>query len=435
MASQRQKEAVEKWILAEDFIFKDNHAKKRYQTNLQRFVDSVFLEKQPDRVPVFITGTFLVPNLYGLSPYEAMYDYEAVIEAHIRFLRDFDPDYALTPTTIGSGKVLEIIGFKQYRWPGHGVPSTSVYQYVERPYMEDHEYEILINDPSDFWLRCYLPRVCEVFEPFAKIPPLTDLWEIINYTPFFSAFGIDEVQKALNKLSEAGKEAKSWVEKVKSFSLEAKALGYPVLVGGTTKAPFDLIADTLRGTKGALIDMYKRPDLLQKALERLTPIAILQGIRGARASGNPVVFIPLHKGSDEFMSDRQFKTFYWPTLRTLIEGLVEEGCIPYVFAEGSFNSRLDYLKELPKASCFWRFERTDMAEAKKKVGDWVCISGNVPPAILMHGSPQEVKDYCKRLIDTCAAGGGFILSPASTLDEARPENIKAMIEICREYKG
>ncbi|MEM4523240.1 MAG: uroporphyrinogen decarboxylase family protein, partial [Nitrososphaeria archaeon] len=79
--------------------------------------------------------------------------------------------------------------------------------------------------------------------------------------------------------------------------------------------------------------------------------------------------------------------------------------------------------------------RTDMAEAKKKVGDWVCISGNVPPAILMHGSPQEVKDYCKRLIDTCAAGGGFILSPASTLDEARPENIKAMIEICREYKG
>lgn len=142
------------------------------------------------------------------------------------------------------------------------------------------------------------------------------------------------------------------MEKIKAFAFEAKALGYPVIIGGTTKAPFDLIADTLRGTKGALLDMYKRPDLLQKAMERLTPLAISQGVRGARASGNPVVFIPLHKGSDEFMSDKQFETFYWPTLRALIEGLVQEGCIPYVFAEGSFNKRLGYLKELPKASCF-----------------------------------------------------------------------------------
>lgn len=176
---------MEKWISAENVVFKDDRAKERYQKSLRRFVDAVFLEKQPDRVPVFLTGTFLVPSLYGLSPYEAMYDYDTVIEAHRRFLSDFDPDYALTPTTIGSGKVLELIGFKQYMWPGHGVPTSSVYQYVERPYMEDHEYEILINDPSDFWLRCYLPKVSEVFEPFTKLPPLTDLWEIINYVPFF----------------------------------------------------------------------------------------------------------------------------------------------------------------------------------------------------------------------------------------------------------
>jgi hypothetical protein len=92
-----------------------------------------------------------------------------------------------------------------------------------------------------------------------------------------------------------------------------------------------------------------------------TPLAIKQGVGGATFQGNPVVFIPLHRGADGFMSDQQFRKFYWPTLKALIVGLANEGCVPFLFCEGSYNSRLGYLKELPKGSCMWVFDRTDMA--------------------------------------------------------------------------
>ncbi len=425
-------ERIEKWISIEGISFKNEKTKEKYMASLNRFLDAVLFRKEPDRVPVFITGTFLVPYIYKLTPYEAMYDYEKVIKVHLNFLEDFDPDYAISPGSINFGKILELIGFKQYKWPGHGVPPSSVYQYVENIYMEAEEYQWLINNPSDFWLRAYLPRTCKIFEPFKTLSPFTDLWEIILYPSFFVPFGSEVFQETLMQISRAGREALLWTQKMREFSQQAKAMGYPLLTGGVTKAPFDIIADTLRGTKEALLDMYRRPELLKRALEVLTPLAISQGVRGANLSNSPIVFIPLHKGCDEFMSDAQFRTFYWPSFKNLIEGLVEEGCIPYIFAEGSFEKRLEYFRELPEKSCFIRFEKTNMEIAKKTIGDKICIAGNVPASLIISGTPEEVRYYCKKLIDTCAPGGGFILSPGSSLDEANPENLKVIIQVCRE---
>ena len=63
----------------------------------------------------------------------------------------------------------------------------------------------------------------------------------------------------------------------------------------------------------------------------------------------------------------------------------------------------------------------------------MCIEGNVPSTLLQMGSVQEVKDYCKKLIDMIGKGGGYILSPRSSTDEVKPENLKAMIEFTKEY--
>jgi uroporphyrinogen-III decarboxylase len=63
----------------------------------------------------------------------------------------------------------------------------------------------------------------------------------------------------------------------------------------------------------------------------------------------------------------------------------------------------------------------------------MCIRGNVPSSLLQVGTVQEVKDYCKKLIDICGKDGGFVLSPRSSTDEVNPENFKAMIEFTREY--
>jgi uroporphyrinogen-III decarboxylase len=74
-----------------------------------------------------------------------------------------------------------------------------------------------------------------------------------------------------------------------------------------------------------------------------------------------------------------------------------------------------------------------MFKAKEVLGDVVCLQGNVPISLLVAGTPEEVKTHCKKLIDEVGRGGGFILSPSTGLDNARPENVKAMFDVTKEY--
>jgi len=427
---EKRNERIQRW-LNPPIEFRDEAAKERYQASIKRFVDAVTM-KVPDRVPVIIMGAFLVPSLYGLSPKKAMYDYAAVRDAFKKFLDEYDPDYALSPASVGSGRLLDLIQLRQYKWPGNGLADNVGYQFVEGCYMRPEEYPWLMSDPSDFWIRGFLPRACGIFEFMKDLVPFTDLWEIVNYGGFFAMLGTENVEAGFERLVKAGKEALKWVEYIRDFSFYAMCNGYPFVVGGITKAPFDILADTLRGTKEIFLDLYRRPDLVMEVARKLTPLAIAQGVRGADRSGIPVVSIPLHKGSDEFLGNAQFEKFYWPSLKNLIEGLLAEGCIPHLFIEGSYDKKLEYLGELPKGSCFLHFEKTDIKKAKKEIGDKLCIGGGVPAILLMEGAPHEVKEYCKDLIKFCGEGGGFVLAPAVALDAARGENIRAMLEAAKE---
>ena len=69
-----------------------------------------------------------------------------------------------------------------------------------------------------------------------------------------------------------------------------------------------MIGDSVRGTQGVIIDMYRCPDKLIAAMEKLVPMMIERGLQ-AKKTGNPLVSMPLHKGPDGFMSDEQFEKF------------------------------------------------------------------------------------------------------------------------------
>jgi uroporphyrinogen-III decarboxylase len=135
----------------------------------------------------------------------------------------------------------------------------------------------------------------------------------------------------------------------------------------------------------------------------------------------------LHKGADGFMNEAQFKKFYWPTLKKVFMGLINEGCVPFPWAEGGYNSRLEIIKDMPKGTMLWGFDATDMTKAKKALGDVSCIGGNVPMSLLQIASANEVTKYCKQLDQTAGKGGGFILMNGAAIDEVKPENLHAMI--------
>jgi uroporphyrinogen-III decarboxylase len=139
------------------------------------------------------------------------------------------------------------------------------------------------------------------------------------------------------------------------------------------------------------------------------------------------------RGSDDFLSKKMFDTFYWPTFKKLVLGLIQKGMTPCIFFEGNFTSRLEYLLDFPKGKILARLDTTDIFKAKEILKDHVCLQGNIPSTILQVGSVQDIQDYCQKLIDVVGQGGGFIISPRSSTDEVKPENLKAMIDFTHQY--
>lgn len=94
----------------------------------------------------------------------------------------------------------------------------------------------------------------------------------------------------------------------------------------------------------------------------------------------------------------------------------------------------DVTRGLPKGRVTPDLEKTDMKKAKEVLGDKVCLYGNVPSSILVYGTVHDVEKYCRTLIENCAEGGGYILSTeCETPWNAKPENVKAIIDTAIEY--
>jgi len=429
---EKQEAMFNSWLSPQGVEFASPEAEKLYKERVTRIKDAVQLKKTPDRVPIFTIVNFFPAYYVGLTPWDMMYDYGKLTTAIRKFVLDFTPDVNPGAFFAGSGRLFEILDVKLYAWPGHGVSRENTYQCVEGEYMMADEYDALIQDPSHFWSSIYLPRICGALEPLKMLNSPTNVQEG-SFGSFVMPFAMPDVQAAYKTLSEAGAEAMKWMGVVSGFSNEMSAAGFPGFLGGLSKAPFDVIGDTLRGTKGVMVDMYRQPDKLLKALEIITPFMINMGVSMSRMNGNPLVFMPLHKGADGFLSDEQFKTFYWPSLRKVFTGLIEEGCVPFPFVEGSYNSRLEIIRDVPEGKTAWTFDTTDMARAKEILGDVACISGNVSSSLLITGTPEQVKEKCRQLIDTCATGGGYIMANGAAIDKVKPENLKAMIDFTKEY--
>jgi hypothetical protein len=438
MSADEKQEAQFQKLLApkdpegNDLKFQSPEAEAGYKASISRIKAAIQLKK-PDRVPVTIFPSMFPFTYAGMTVQEAMYDYDRCVAGFKKFVLDFQPDIHFGAAGPGPGKFYEILDYKLYAWPGHGVAPQHTYQCNEGEYMTAEEYDLLITDPSFYFRNFYLPRVFRALEPWSMLPPLTGILEMYGVAFNFIPFAIPPVQGAYKALFEAGAEAMKWASAVGGVNGELSTLGFPNILGGFTKAPFDTLGDTLRGTKGIMLDMYRQPDKLLKALEAITPIMIGMGLGAAQQTGNPLIFMPLHKGADGFLSDAQFKKFYWPTLRTVIVGLIEGGCIPFLAAEGGYNTRLEVIRDIPKGKTLWMFDQTDMAKAKKIVGETLCLFGNVPASVLNLGTPEDVKSYCKNLIDVAGKGGGFILSNGSFFDYAKPENVKTMVDFTKEY--
>jgi uroporphyrinogen-III decarboxylase len=414
-----------------------------YQERNKRIADAIAL-RVPDRVPVApVDSGFFVKNA-GLTWDEVMYDVEKAKSASKKTITEMDFDAYWPPGIFTPGTVADKLDLRQLKWAGaqngeNRGDKNNVYQFVEPgteyEAMPAEDYDWFLDDPTDYIIRRHWPRIAKNLGPFANLPPLhTIISYYVGMPQFLPVFGTPEISAAFEALSAAGQEAAKWASGIGSFVQEMAELGYPILNYGISIAPYDYFADFFRGTRGCMIDMYRCPEKLKEAVDRVTPWIIDWGLTQARmgSSFTNIVFIPIHKAAGGFMSEEQHKEFFWPSLKKLLMALIDEGYNPYVYTEGIYTDRLETISDVPKGKVIYHIE-SDLFKAKEVLGNVACLTGGVPGPMMNLGSPEDVRGYMKKVIDVVAKDGGFILDAELPLITAKPENVKAMIEYAREY--
>jgi uroporphyrinogen-III decarboxylase len=400
----------------------------------ERFNDIVAL-RRPDRVPVVpLCLQYFATRIAGVSNRDAGYDHELMYRCLGEATRRFDWDIA-PQTGVLPSPSLEALGAKQVRWPGGDLPDDAPFQWVEAEYMQGDEVDGFLDDPNGFTLHTLFPRIAAQFEVLGQLP-LPPVWWLANmyfplaWSPLLAA---PRLRSLFRALADVGDDAEAIMAATGGYTRRMAAQGYPTIYVGVVIPPFDCVSDYYRGLRGSTTDMFRRPEKLVAMAEMILPTLVAQAVGAARATGIPRIFIPMHRGAAGFMSDEQFARFYWPTFEKLLLALIEEGITPCPLFEGDYTPRLKYLATLPPGKVAAHFDRVDRRQFKEMCGDVLCFWGDITGSLLVTGTPHQVKDEVKQLIDLFSDTGALMIDGANTVpDEATPENVMAMTEAVHE---
>lgn len=402
-----------------------------FQERADRVHTAIRLEK-PDRVPfVPMVGNFYAMG-YGVSVYDAMKSRLNLLEPMERYCRQYDPDLLALPTFYPID-LLEASKPVNMRWPGetHNLPTNTPFQYLDKSFIvNDEDWEFFLRDPSLFLLTKTLPEKYEALAGLRLLNP----YALAAPTPFmlFNA-GLPPVNQALLKLAELGELTAETIGECGALAEKAAELGYPTFGACVPASPFDDLADSQRGLVESVTDLYTDPERFAEAVERWGAVSIPYAVQSAKMSHAEYAMIPAHCGIDEFISPENYSKYYWPPLKKLLTALIEADITPLVITQGHYNTRLEQLCDVPKGKVVYFFENVDMKRAKDILGGTACIAGNIHTSYLISGSVDRVKDETKRLIDTCAPGGGYIMSNSLSLDNADHRLVEAWHETTVTY--
>ena len=387
-----------------------------YQKRLKRYVTAMRNEK-PDCVPIRPFVAEFTAKYAGFTCQEVTHDYEKAFEAARKCAADFDWDAVVGNMVYVWTGLTQAIGIKYYGVPGIGVPVDMGFQYREPSeadaFMKPDEYDALIEDPTGFLFNVWLPRVVTDVSPMGEPTSYRNNLSFVKggmaMLSYFNAFGPQG-------------------EKLRSESGTVSA------ISGILKAPMDIIADKLRGYIGVCSDLIERRDELVAACEALMPHLLHVALSGADPDKNVPITIWMHRGCVPFISHKDFETIYWATLKPIIEEIWSRGHQVLFYAEGDWNHHLKSFAELPDQSIVYHIDQADPFEVHEALGHKFCLSGGLPNVLLSYGTPDEVRDYCKKLIDHLGRDGGYIMDASAIVqNDGQPENLRAMTDFTREY--
>jgi hypothetical protein len=428
---ERRAARLDAWQNAPTPPFVSPAAEKNYKERIDR-VRKIYDMAPHDRpvADLFMGANEYIIRRKGLVGKDVIYNHAALREPTLEFHREFQPDVSVGAMPY-PGKPWDMLDFKTYIWGGQKLPDNLAIQAVEGEYMLASEYQEFAADPTAFWLKKYLPRAYGALGPMAMLPDFPRISESVDTIDLLVPFGLPPFQEMLKKMMDAGNELMRILGEVGQTGAMVVSEGFPGMGFNIVKTPFDYLGDTLRGTKGILMDMYRHPKDLLAATEAYVPVLINSIVGASDRTNAPCAMYVLHKGADGFMSKEQFEKFYWPTWKQVMLALYEEGITCYLFIEGSYNQRLGYLAEMPEKSLVCHFDKSDMKRVKETLSDKFIIAGNVPASLMSTGTTDEVRACCAELVELFE-GKSYIMTHGCYFENTTDEKIRAFIDSVRK---
>lgn len=136
------------------------------------------------------------------------------------------------------------------------------------------------------------------------------------------------------------------------------------------------------------------------------------------------------------MSPKKFNELLLPAYKTIVDAVHERGGKIVLHSDGQITPLLDFVVDCGFDGLH-SLEPTagvDLALVKKKVGDKLCLMGNIDVAHdLVYGTKEEVFNSVKRSIKIAGPGGGFIISAANMHPGVKVDNLKWMVEATKKF--
>lgn len=358
--------------------------------------------QQPDRVPVMPLGHMgFAAHHKGIIAAEFIKNIEKVRQAMVDVfdeLGGFDGIIAPGVSFVFPPRLSAIVTSPLYEVPGVGLAEDSQLQYNEREILTADDYDRII---SLGW------------GAFAE-----------KHYDQFIKFQHSQI------IAWAEKQTKRYLEDIELWNKK----GIPCYQGAVIYSPL-MFFSMFRTLTQFTLDLHRQPDKVAAAMDAVVDDFIKDGIETVRMTGLPWVMLVLERGGCFYYPLKIFERFEFPYMKKMVNAWADEGIVPLLHFDQDWTLNLPYLKELPRGKCICELDSTtDIFKAKEILRDHMCIMGDVPASLQALGTPQEMKEYCEKLIDVIGDGGGYILSSGCAVPiDAKFENVKAMIDTAKNH--
>ncbi len=336
--------------------------------------------------------------------------------------------------------VLEYSGFASH------ITGTPMAEYISSPSNATdimvQAYQMIGQADAINYGSFYPYGLCELFGAKVKIPgydlPDNDMWQVVEtevmksedydkilemgWEPFFNGFMAEKILKdADQRLMNASRKTidvrKKWAK-----------IGVPVLSGGDITTPFDFLCGA-RSLEKFFMDLIQIPEKIKNVMdEMVTHLATLK-CRQAREKGYSMIWVGGWRTAPCMISPQMWDRFVWPYFTRIVNEVVDEGLIAILHLDSNWTRELKRFRELPERKMIMALDGdTDIFQAKKVLGNNLCIMGDVPPGLLAFGTKDEVSTYCGKLINKLGPEGFILHSGCDIPTNAKLENVQAMVE-------